>query len=125
MSSSVIFQIQSIIIVLLLYTGLFNRRNRRIHVGIMSTAIIWDLLLVLQIELNRGAVEKAVKVAENATILNVHVAISVITVLLYLVLAYTGIRFLLGHKNLIHIHGYVGPLALILRTATLITSFFL
>jgi hypothetical protein len=55
--SSIIFQAQSILIVALLIYGVYHRKNRYRHVKIMKSAIIWDLLLVAQIELNRGAIQ--------------------------------------------------------------------
>ena len=55
----------------------------------MATAI-WDILLVLQIELMRGAIDKAMKVQVNSSLLNFHVSIAVLTVFLYFFMGRTG-----------------------------------
>ena len=68
MTSAVIFQIQSACILLTIYSGLYYRNNRSLHVKIMSTAIIWDLLLIAQIELTRSAIAKASKAISNPLI---------------------------------------------------------
>lgn len=89
----------------------------------MKVAIIWDLLLVLQIELSRGAIAKASKAMTNPWLLNFHVTIAVTTVLLYFVLGITGTQLNKGKNNLRPWHKKLGVLALTLRTLTLITSY--
>lgn len=88
----------------------------------MKSAIIWDLLLVAQIELTRGAVEKASKVMSNPTILNIHVSLAVSTVLLYLLVWITGTKLKNGNEGIRSIHKPLGILTLTTRIATLITS---
>lgn len=124
MLSKVIFQSQSSIILLLIYVGLYYRKNRKKHVPIMLTAIIWDILLILQIELTRGAIEKASKVVTNPLLLNFHVSIAVGSVLCYFALIFTGNKLLKGNKNFIKFHKPVGLVAVTLRTLTYITSYF-
>ncbi len=51
-----LMQSQSLCIVLLMVAGIFFRRRRELHVKIMSAAMIWDVLLILQIELSRSAI---------------------------------------------------------------------
>lgn len=124
MVSAIIFQSQSILIFSLLCLGLFLRKQPSKHVPIMRTVIIWDILLILQIELNRKAILKASKVLTNHWLLNFHVTIAVITVILYLLLYLSGKQKLEG-KNKKNFHKYFGQIAFILRTLTLITSFFI
>lgn len=123
MSSAIIFQVQSILIVSLLLYGVYHRRSRYKHIKIMKTAIIWDLLLVAQIELTRGAILKASKVYENPQILNIHVSLAVSTVLLYGVVFYTGRKLQRGDENVRKWHKGIGILTLTTRIATLITSY--
>ena len=120
--SSLIFQTQSFIIVGLLLYGVYHRKTRYKHMKIMKTAIIWDLLLVAQIELNRSAILKASKVVSNPMILNIHVSLAISTVLLYGVVYYTGTKLNQGHENYRKFHKSVGCLTLTTRILTLITS---
>jgi hypothetical protein len=120
--SSLIFQLQSILIVALMLYGVYNRKNRYKHVKIMKFAIIWDLLLVAQIELNRGAIEKASKAMTNPMILNIHVSLAVSTVLLYGLIFMTGHKLNSGDESIRALHKKLGILTLSTRIATLITS---
>ena len=124
MGSGVIFQIQSTVIVILFLIGFFYRSNRNIHIPIMISAIVWDILLILQIELSRGAIEKAMKVAKNQFLLNFHVSIAVTTVILYFVMARTGYLLKKGVISYRPRHKYIGLLTILLRLTTYVTSFF-
>ena len=98
--SAIIFQIQSTLIVLLMIFGITKRRVRNLHVKIMSLVIAWDILLILQIELNRGAINKASQVAKNSGLLTFHVFIAVTTVFIYFAMIYSGRKILSGNKSL-------------------------
>lgn len=121
--SAYLFQIQSTIIVALMLYGVSQRKNTYKHVKVMKLCIIWDLLLIAQIELTRGAIVKASKVMSNALILNIHVSIAVATVLLYFVMLYTGKKLLKGNKKIKPFHRLFGITTLTLRVAAFITSF--
>lgn len=121
--SSLIFQIQSVLIVSLLIYGVYNRKNRFKHVKTMKLAIIWDLILVAQIELTRGAILKASKVTTNPMLLNIHVSLAVSTVLLYGLIFFTGTKVLNGDNNYRAKHKVLGLTTLTIRILTLITSF--
>jgi len=120
--SSLIFQTQSIMIVALMLYGVYNIKIRYKHVKIMKFAIIWDLLLVAQIEFNRGAIEKASKAMSNPTLLNIHVSLAVSTVLLYGLIFMTGHKLNKGDESIRALHKKLGLLTLSTRIATLITS---
>lgn len=122
MSSSVIFQTQSALIVVLLLYGVFKRKERAKHIKIMKTAIIWDLLLVAQIELTRSAIATATKVVTNPVILNIHISLAVSTVLMYGVVYYTGNKLNKGDESFRSKHKVIGLTTLTLRILTLITS---
>ena len=120
--SSIIFQVQSFLIVALLLFGVYNRKNKLKHMKIMKSAIIWDLILVAQIELTRSAILKASKVVTNPGILNIHVSLAVSTVLLYGVLFYTGTKLDKGNESMRKKHKVLGLTTLTVRILTLITS---
>jgi len=46
MSSAVVFQIQSILIYSLMIFGITKRKNRKVHVPVMSAVLIWDVILI-------------------------------------------------------------------------------
>ena len=125
MSSGLIFQIQSTLIVGLFIFGFLNRKNRKIHIPAMGIAITWDILLVLQIELTRGAVNKAMKVDGNPGLLNFHVAVTVLTVFLYVFMGRTGYLLKKGVIQPKRSHKLVGCLTILCRLSTYITSFFI
>ena len=60
-------QSQSLCIVLLMLAGILVRKNRKLHVRVMSVAMVWDILLILQIELSRSAILKASKAVDKPT----------------------------------------------------------
>jgi uncharacterized membrane protein YozB (DUF420 family) len=126
MGSGIFFQIQSTLILFLFFFGIFvviKKKNRLTHAKIMSLAIIWDLLLIVQIELNRAAIEKAMKISSNPSILSIHIALALSSVILYMFMMYTGRRILKGNNSLISRHRRLGRLTLLMRTLTYITSF--
>jgi uncharacterized membrane protein YozB (DUF420 family) len=124
MTSAYIFQIQSALIFSLMCLGILKRKNRKQHVPIMATVLIWDIILILQIELGRSAVEKAAKAMTNPMMLNIHVSIAVSCVVLYLFLIFTGRKLLKNDHSIRTLHKRLGWSAFTLRLLTLITSFF-
>lgn len=124
MNTAVLFQVQSFLILSLILVGIYFRKNRSKHVKIMATAIAWDLLLILQIQMNRSAIQKASRVIENPMILNIHVSIAILTVLFYFALIYTGRKLLNGQITIRPKHKFLGWSATVLRALTFITSFF-
>ena len=124
MTSTILFQTQSLCILFLLGIGIYFRTKRKIHIRIMSVAITWDILLILQIEFFRDAIFKASKALSNPFILNLHVSLAVMTVFFYFALVCTGRRVLLNHPNIKKIHKKLGIGAVLLRIFTFITSLF-
>ena len=122
MLTTIIFQAQSFLIVALLIYGVSKNKQRFLHVKIMRSAIIWDLLLVAQIELSRSAINTASKAATNHWLLNFHISLAVSTVLMYFVMLYTGKQLLNGNEAIRKKHKVLGILRLTLRVSTLITS---
>ena len=118
-----LMQTQSICIVLLMLVGILFRKRRQLHVRIMSLAIIWDVILILQVELSRSAILKATEVINNSMILNIHVSLAVATVVLYGFMVYTGRKMLADEPGIRAKHKALGYTTFVLRVMTLITSF--
>lgn len=124
MTTAVAFQTQSILIFLLMVFGIYKRRNRKVHVPVMSAVLLLDVILILQIELGRSAIDKASKAMINPMILNIHVTFAVLSVVFYVLLVFTGRKLLKGDQSMRPRHRLFGWTAFALRTLTLITSFF-
>ena len=118
-----LMQAQSLCIVLLMLFGILKRRQRQLHVKVMSLAMIWDILLILQIELSRSAILKASKAVDNPMILNIHVSIAVSTVILYGFMVYTGRALLSGRNEVRNKHRILGYATFFMRILTFVTSF--
>ena len=118
-----VMQGQSLCIVLLMIAGIIVRRRRQLHVKIMSVAMIWDVILILQIELSRSAILKASKAMSNELLLNIHVSIAVSTVVLYGFMIYTGRKLLRGDQQIRKRHRTLGWTTLSMRILTFVTSF--
>ncbi len=118
-----LMQSQSLCIVLLMLAGILVRRKRKLHVRIMSFTMIWDVLLILQIELSRSAILKASKAVDNPMMLNIHVSIAVSTVILYAFMVYTGRALLAGRREIRHKHKILGYSTFLMRILTFVTSF--
>jgi Na+/H+ antiporter NhaD/arsenite permease-like protein len=118
-----LMQFQSLCIVLLMLVGIAFKRKRTAHIRIMSVAMIWDIILILQIELSRSAILKASQAVSNPLALNVHVSIAVATVVLYAFMVYTGRGLLNGKVELRQKHRVLGYSTLLMRILTFVTSF--
>ncbi len=116
-------QLQSFCILLLMVLGIIVRRRRKAHVRIMTVAMMWDVILILQIELSRSAILTATKALSNALILNIHISIAVSTVILYGFMIYTGKKMLAGEVRIRSKHRILGYSTFFMRVLTFITSF--
>jgi hypothetical protein len=116
-------QIQSFCIVALMAVGIYVNKRRKLHVKLMSLAMIWDVALILQIEFSRSAILKASKAMDNALSLNVHVSIAISTVVFYCFMIYTGRAVLNGNNTFRKRHRALGYTTFILRILTFVTSF--
>ena len=123
MSSTLIFQIQNLLIYILITYGIMCRKHRQKHVKIMSISIAWDILLVLQIELTRGAIETTTKVLETPLLTKIHLFFAVSTPLLFIAMIVTGRKLLAGNNDIRPLHKKLGWTTFFFRTAVLITSF--
>lgn len=123
MTSTIVFQIQSFIIVALMFWGASLWRQRSKHIKTQALAMGWDILLILQIELNRHAVEKAIRPMENSLWLNIHVSLAVTCVIMYALMLASGLKVLKGDLAWRVKHKWLGRTTLLLRLLVLITSF--
>lgn len=123
--SAVIFQLQStLILLLMIYGATLARRRQKLHVKMMSAAMLWDLLLIAQIEFTRSAVATAMKINENPLMLKIHLAFAIGSVVLYGVMIFTGRKVLAGERSWRRRHKALGVTTLIFRTLTLLTSYY-
>ncbi len=118
-----LMQSQSLLIVILMVIGIIVHRRRSLHVKIMSSLIIWDIILILQVELSRKAIMKASRALTNPALLNIHVSIAVSTVLLYFVMIITGRKVLAGNAEILPHHRRIGYTTFVMRLLTFATSF--
>lgn len=121
--SSIIFQTQSTLILAILWFGVFKRKSKDLHVKLMSIGMIWDILLVLQIELTRSAIAKASKAMTNPLLLNIHVSLAVSSVILYGFMVFFGRKLLKGDQSVRAKHKTFGLITITCRSLTYITSF--
>jgi hypothetical protein len=118
-----LMQSQSFCIVVIMLFGIVYRRERKKHIRLMSLAMIWDLILILQIELSRSAIMKASAALTNTLILNIHVSLALSTVVLYVLMIHSGRKLLAGNVSYRKRHRLMGWSTLILRIMTFATSF--
>lgn len=121
-TSAIAFQVQSILIICVMIFGVMNRKNRVLHVKVMASSIIWDLVLILQIEISRSAIAKAAKILTNPIMLKIHLFFAVGSVVLYIVMVITGRRMLKNDPTIRTTHKRVGWTTLTFRIMTFITS---
>ncbi len=89
----------TLVVVLLIY-GLWNRRRPRIHMPVMIGCFVIDVANVVMIEVGRlvmegeGAVARSVRslTQEGLTLLNFHIAVSLLTLVCYGIAVGTGLR---------------------------------
>ena len=123
MDTGLFFTVQSLLILILIYIGVLFRRNRSLHVKIQMSAIFWDIILILQIELTRQAIHTASKALINPMMLNIHISLALATVVFYGIMFKTGRKILKG-SPIRNFHRVAGWTTLTLRTLVFITSFF-
>jgi len=108
----------SVGVCILLVAGISVRKNKHAHIPFMLSAFVIDVLMVLGIELNRHAIHTARTTHDR--LLQIHIAISVLVVLLYVFQIVTGIKMAKGRPN--RIHGKTGCTLVLLRFGNLVTS---
>ena len=123
MNTAIIFEIQTFLILLLLFVCFYFRKDKFKHIKIMKTAIAWDLLLVAQIELTRGAIKITATQVPEYKYLAIHLFFAISSVLMYFVILYTGTKLKNGNEKFRKFHKILGITCLSFRTMAAITSF--
>ncbi len=112
----------SSLVVALLAVGLwFRHRRPQLHLRVMISAFVVDLLLVLYIEIWRHAVEKVV--ARVNPLLWFHAAVSLAVLLCYVAMIVLGRGVLAGQANSRKWHFAVGVTFVTLRSLNYVTSY--
>ena len=112
----------SSLVVVLLGVGLwFRHRRPQLHLRLMISAFVVDLLLVLYIEISRHAVEKVV--ARVSPLLWFHAGVSVGVLLCYVAMILLGRGVLAGQVNSRKWHFGVGLTFVALRSLNYVTSY--
>jgi hypothetical protein len=88
----------STIVLVVLAVGIYFRRQRDLHIKLMTSAFVLDLGLVLYIELTRKAV--ATVASGSRPLVWTHAAISMTVLFLYVVQIVLGSRLLLARPAL-------------------------
>ncbi len=112
-------KILSIVVYVIILVAFANRKRVKVHVPMMAAAFVIDVAMVLYIELTRHAIETAV--GPTSPVMKIHIALSVITVVLYVGQIITGIKKAKGQTSAWH--GKAGAIFLLARLGNLITSF--
>lgn len=106
---------------MLLVLGLALRRDRTKHPPIMVTAFVLDLVLVLYLELTRGAIDRATQLVSQ--LLTVHVSFAVSALVLNIALLVTGYRIYTGKAAGFTTHRRLACAFMACRVATFLTAF--
>ncbi len=113
----------STLVLVLIFFGVKNHRNRKVHIPIMGLAFLTDLGLVLYIELNRGAVEQTIAGVEG--LLLFHIIVSVLVLALYIALIVLGLQWVKKVPNVGLWHRRLAYFFVIGRLTNYVTSFYI
>lgn len=113
--------IASTLVLVLVVTGLLNRRRPNIHLKFMVAAFTVDLLLVLYIEFTRGAVERVASQVDS--LLWFHAGVSLAVLLSYVAMIALGRQLLTGQMTARATHRNLGIAFCVLRSLNYVTSF--
>ncbi len=121
-----ITHVLSLVACVIIACGLMNRRDRIRHRACMGAAFTLDLGLVLWIELTRGAVETSLALGSRpipGPLLAFHIAVSTLTLVLYVVQIVSGTKLFGGRELSRNAHRRAGWTFVTLRATNLVTSF--
>lgn len=119
MTASLALKILSGVVCLIILVGLAYRRRKKMHAGLMMTAFVIDVAMVLYIELTRQAIATAIHPPHP--FVRLHVTISITVMILYVFQIVTGMRrYKTGSRRDGHRLGAV--LFVIFRLGNFVTS---
>lgn len=116
----------STLIVLLIAAGLWYRKQARVHIPLMLSAFVLDVLLVLYIEITRHAIETVgteITAPTHNDLLVFHVIVSLLTLLLYVGLTWSGIKLYRGDHGKRNLHRNMAAAFILCRLSNYVTSF--
>ena len=116
--------ILSTVVLLLIAAGVYYRKRTRLHLGLMTSAFVLDVALVLWIEITRHAIEKTVSPSHHiGALLWFHIAVSVGVLVAYVWQIQLGRRLLRGLAAARGLHLKLGATFCTLRLLNYVTSF--
>ncbi len=107
------------ILMIFLWGRTLHKKNLRLHIFVMLSVIIVDLMLVLFLVEKRDALKHVN--SQMPWTLEIHVPIAISTVLLYFAAAWTGWRLYKGHPVRARLRR-LDRILVVARTLTLVTS---
>lgn len=112
----------SSLVVVLIAAGVWcRRRHPHLHIRLMTTAFVCDVLLVLYIEATRHAVETVARA--TTPLIWFHATVSVLVLVAYVAQLTLGRRVLAGVHASRRTHIVVGVTFVTLRSLNYVTSF--
>ncbi len=117
----------STLVLAIIAVGLIYRKRPEVHIPCMSLAFAIDIGLVLYIEWSRHAIEtvgKELTAPLPEGLLLFHVAVSLLTLVLYGVQMFSGVKLFKGVGPGRNFHRNVGYGFIVCRLANYVTSFF-
>ncbi|MEM7233106.1 MAG: DUF420 domain-containing protein [Planctomycetota bacterium] len=129
--TEIISLVASSIVVVFLAIGIAKRRRRDLHVRIMVSCFVVDVLNVVLIEASlhfggeTGAVKKSIDslTSGELSILVVHIVASVLSLVGYGVATWTGRRILAGDESARKLHKINAAIFVLARLVNYVTSF--
>ncbi|MEK7483783.1 MAG: hypothetical protein AABZ60_05580 [Planctomycetota bacterium] len=109
------------LIYLWIWTGVSLRHRRKLHIKMMLSALVADLLLLVWVEIQNQAIEKSIQ--GMTLLLLVHIIASFLFLGCYALLIVTGIQKYRGKQG--NIHKYLAWTFLLSRGINWSTAFFL
>lgn len=117
----------SSIALVLIALGWWNRRRPEVHIPFMASAFAMDIGLLLYIEWNRHAIETFERELHSPTqvgLLFFHVAVSILTLVMYILLIISGVMLFRGNHRRRAMHRYGAHVFVVVRLLNYATSFF-
>jgi len=125
---SLAFNISSLLIFVAILVGVALHHRVRTHVRIMKVCFTLDVLLLILVEVFRGAIEKLLGLEPSTvdgTMLAVHVPLAVGSLVWWILQLRSGSRILAGRRELLPRHALHARIFLLLRLGNLVTAFLL
>lgn len=111
---------------LLMGVGFFFRKQKKIHIPLVSLAIFLDILIVLILELERDAILTAVSFELSMTE-QLHILFSTLALICYFPMIYLGVRLArrtaTHYQKIKNIHRTLGTITFVFRSIGFVFMF--